>query len=41
MAMSESERSQNKLTEALVLARTRAADLESVRKLNCWLVNLL
>lgn len=24
------------LTEALVLIRTRAPDLESVRKLNCW-----
>ncbi|XP_074652485.1 cilia- and flagella-associated protein 410-like isoform X2 [Tubulanus polymorphus] len=25
-----------KLTEDLVLARTRASDLESVKKLNCW-----
>ncbi|KAK7495711.1 hypothetical protein BaRGS_00013158 [Batillaria attramentaria] len=38
MALSERERERNptKLTEALVLARTRASDLESVRKLNCW-----
>ncbi|CAG5126181.1 unnamed protein product [Candidula unifasciata] len=28
------------LTEALVLIRTRAADLESVRKLNCWACNI-
>ncbi|KAK6182510.1 hypothetical protein SNE40_010183 [Patella caerulea] len=30
------EKIQGKLTEGLVLARTRAQDLESVRKLNCW-----
>ncbi|XP_070182433.1 cilia- and flagella-associated protein 410-like [Littorina saxatilis] len=36
MAMSETERNPHRLTEALVLARTRASDLESVRKLNCW-----
>ncbi|XP_076437097.1 uncharacterized protein LOC143276472 [Babylonia areolata] len=35
MALSEREKG-TKLTEALVLARTRATDLESVRKLNCW-----
>ncbi|BFZ22615.1 hypothetical protein BsWGS_25654 [Bradybaena similaris] len=28
------------LTEALVLIRTRAPDLESVRKLNCWACNI-
>ncbi|KAL8612963.1 hypothetical protein ACOMHN_001046 [Nucella lapillus] len=36
MALAEKETGSTKLTEALVLARTRAADLESVRQLNCW-----
>ena len=28
----------NKLSQNLVLARSRASDLENVRKLNCWYV---
>ena len=36
--MALTEKFTGKLTEALVLARTRAQDLESVRKLNCWYV---
>lgn len=28
--------SHDKLTEALVLAKTRSSSLENVRKLNCW-----
>ena len=28
-----------KLTESMVLQRTRQTDLESVRELNCWFVN--
>ncbi|XP_071103176.1 cilia- and flagella-associated protein 410-like [Haliotis cracherodii] len=34
--MALTEKYTGKLTEALVLARTRATDLESVCKLNCW-----
>ncbi|XP_041371381.1 cilia- and flagella-associated protein 410-like [Gigantopelta aegis] len=38
--MALTEKFTGKLTEALVLARTRAQDLESVRKLNCWASNI-
>lgn len=40
MALAQSERNATKLTESLVLARTRASDLDSVRKLNCWASNI-
>lgn len=32
----ECEYAKDKLSEALVLARTRATDFESVKKLNFW-----